>query len=247
MRFPALRYVTQAGGPMAPAHIREWRAMMPGVPFYVMYGATEAGARLSFLEPSELERRPGSIGKPIPNVELRVMTGEGRPAAAGEVGELVARGSNISAGYWNNPEETRAAFGPDGYRTSDLAYADTDGFFYLVGRRGDMLKVGAHRVGAKEIEEAIAEHPAVHEAAVVAEHHDLLGEVPVAFVTPRNGMLDAAEVLAFCRRRLPEHKVPVRVLVRAELPKSGAGKIEKQVLRQFLNVHAVAESTGGER
>lgn len=233
MRFPALRYVTQAGGPMSPAHIREWRAAVPGVPFYVMYGATEAGARLAFLEPSELDRREGSIGRAIPNVELRVVTDDGREAAAGEVGELVARGSNISSGYWNDPAGTSAAFGPLGYRTGDLGYADADGFLYLVGRRADMLKVGAHRVGAKEIEDIVSEHPSVHEVAVIGEPHDLLGEVPVAVVTPRNGQVDVAGVLALCRGRLADYKVPAKIVVREELPKSGAGKIDKQLLRRM--------------
>jgi acyl-CoA synthetase (AMP-forming)/AMP-acid ligase II len=234
MRFPALRYVTQAGGPLAAAHLREWRAAMPGVPFYVMYGATEAGARLSFLEPSELDMRPGSIGKAIPNVELTVVTDDGRVAAPGEVGELVARGSNISAGYWNNREETRAAFVPEGYRTGDLAYADEEGFLYLVGRRQDMLKVGAHRVGAREIEDVVSEHPAVHEVAVIGEAHELLGEVPVAVVTPRNGTIDVQDVLAFCRKQLADYKVPVRIVVREDLPKSGAGKIDKRAVRESL-------------
>ena len=234
MTFPALRYVTQAGGPMAPAHIREWRAAMPSVPFYVMYGATEAGARLTFLDPSELDRRPGSIGKAIPNVELRVITEDGRTAAPREVGELVARGSNISPGYWNHPDETRAAFSGGAYRTGDLAYADEDGFFYLVGRRHEMLKVGAHRVGAREIEDVISEHPSVHEVAVLGEAHALLGEVPVAVVTPRAGVVDPLDVIAFCRSRLPEHKVPARIVVQDELPKSGAGKIDKRQLRNAI-------------
>lgn len=234
MRFPALRYVTQAGGPMSPAHIREWRAIMPEVPFYVMYGATEAGARLAYLEPAEVDRRTGSIGKAIPNVELRVLTDDGHSAGPGEVGELVARGSNISAGYWNNLEETRSAFGPEGYRTGDLAYADEDGYLYLVGRRSDMLKVGAHRVGAKEIEDVISEYPAIHEVAVVPEPHELLGEVPVAIVTARDGGVDTVDLLVFCRTRLPDYKVPARIVVRDELPKSGAGKIDKRHLRESL-------------
>jgi len=234
MSLPALRYVTQAGGPMAPARIEEWRQVMPTVPFYVMYGATEAAARLAFLEPAELDHRPGSIGRAIPNVELAVRTDDGKLAAPGEIGELVAHGSNISNGYWNDPDATRAAFGPDGYRTGDLAYADADGFLYLVGRRGDMLKVGAHRVGAKEIEDVLQEYPALHEVAVLPEADDLLGEVPIAFVTPRNGQVDPHDVLAFCRTRLPDYKVPSRIIVQEELPKTGAGKIDKRALREAL-------------
>jgi len=235
MTFPSLRYVTQAGGPMSPAHIREWRAVMPTVSFYVMYGATEAGARLAYLEPDELERRTASIGRPIPNVELNVITDDEREAAPGEVGELVARGSNISSGYWNDPDATRLAFGPRGYRTGDLAYADADGYLYLVGRRSDMLKVGAHRVGAKEIEDVVSEHPSVHEVAVVGEPHDLLGEVAVAVVTAKNGAVDTADLLIFCRSRLADYKVPARVVVRDELPKSGTGKVDKRAVRDGLN------------
>jgi long-chain acyl-CoA synthetase len=237
MSFPSLRYVTQAGGPMPPARVNEWLGALPGVPFFIMYGATEAAARLAYLPPSELRRRPGSIGRAIPNVELRVLRDDGSVAAAGEVGELVARGPNISPGYWNAPEETGARFGPDGYRTGDLAFADADGFLYLVGRRHDMIKVGAHRVSAKEIEETLHEHPSVHETAVIGVPHQLLGEVPVAHVVLREAT-DAteADLIAFCRARLAEQKVPARIVFSSNLPKSGAGKIDKRLLQS----HAVA-------
>jgi long-chain acyl-CoA synthetase len=241
MRFPALRYVTQAGGPMAPGLVQEWLRAVPAVPFFIMYGATEAAARLAYLPPTELHLRPGSVGRAIPNVELRVLTDDGRVAAAGEMGELIARGPNISRGYWNCPEETRERFGPDGYRTGDLGYADADGFLYLVGRRYDMIKVGAHRVSAKEIEEVLYDHPAVHEAAVVARSHELLGEVPTAHVVLRDlGTASEADILTFCRARLPEHKVPVHVDFHTELPKSGAGKIAKAALARIACTKTVA-------
>jgi acyl-CoA synthetase (AMP-forming)/AMP-acid ligase II len=231
MSFPALRYVTQAGGPMPPAMVQKWLRVLPGVPFFVMYGATEATARLAYLPPSELSRRQGSIGRAIPNVELRVLRDDGEVAAPGETGEIVARGQNISPGYWNCPEETRERFGPDGYRTGDLGFADADGFLYLVGRRHDMIKVGAHRVSSKEIEETLYEHPAVHEAAVVAVAHDLLGEVPVAHIVLREtGQASEADLIGFCRTRLAEPKVPARILFSSDLPKSGSGKIDKSML-----------------
>ena len=231
--LPALRYVTQAGGPMAPALIREWRSAFPAVPLYVMYGATEAAARLAYLEPAELDRRIGSIGRAIPNVELRILHEDGTVAAAGEVGELVARGSTIALGYWNASDETRSRFGPEGYRTGDLGYADADGYLFLVGRLHDMLKVGAHRVGAREIEDVLHEHPGVYEAAVVGVKHEVLGEAPAAFVAGREGVsLNPEEILAFCRERLPEYKVPVHVTLVAELPKSASGKIDRTKLRE---------------
>lgn len=235
---PSLRYVTQAGGAMSSAKIREWRERGPQVPFYVMYGATEAAARLTYLEPSRLNDKLGSIGKAIPNVEIRVMRDDGTPAAATEVGELVARGANISSGYWNDPVETARRFDGFGYRTGDLGYADEDGFLFLVGRKHDMIKVGAHRVGAKEIEDVLHEFPNVLEAAVVGAPHHLLGEAPIAFVSLRDrSSRDDPALLAFCQTRLPAHKVPTRIVVHDELPKLGqVGKIDKRALLALVPV-----------
>jgi amino acid adenylation domain-containing protein len=244
MTFPALRYVTQAGGAMSPARVREWLAKGPQVPFLVMYGATEASARLTYLPPADLLGKLGSIGRPIPNVEISVRTDDGSAAAPNVVGELVARGTNIAVGYWNRPEETSQKFGPFGYRTGDLGYMDDDGFLFLIGRRSDMIKVGAHRVGPKEIEDVIGEHPAIREAAVIGVAHDLLGEAPLAYITPRDGVqvLDIEELQAFCRSRLPSHKVPVQFVICADLPKlPGVGKIDKQALKSAgTTVHAIA-------
>ena len=233
MSFPHLRYVTQAGGGLPPARIREWLDKMPGVPFYVMYGATEASARLTYLEPADLERKLGSIGKAIPNVEILVVRDDGTIAEPGEVGELVARGSNISCGYWNNPAETAERFGPLGYRTGDLGYADSEGFLFLVGRKHDMIKVGAHRVGAKEIEDVLSEHPAIHEAAVVGVSHPILGEAPVAFVVGRDGDApDVGVLVSFCKSHLAAHKIPIGFAALPSLPKSSVGKIDKGALRE---------------
>jgi long-chain acyl-CoA synthetase len=239
--LPHLRYVTQAGGPMPPALVREWRAVMPAVPLVVMYGATEAAARLTYLDPAELDARVGSVGRPIPNVEIAILRDDGRRAAPGEVGELVARGSNISTGYWNSPVETGERFTALGYHTGDLGYADADGFIYLVARKHDMLKVGAHRVGVREIEDVVYEHPDVHEAAIVGIEHALLGEAPAAFVAPRDAStLTPDEIIRFCRGRLPEHKVPVRVTIVRELPKNASGKIDRLALRDEAGRQAAA-------
>ena len=231
---PSLRYVTQAGGAMSSSKIQEWRARGPKVPFFVMYGATEASARLTYLEPSRLAEKLGSIGKAIPNVEVRVVKDDGSAADANEVGELVARGANISFGYWNDPVETERRFDRFGYRTGDLGYADEDGYLFIVGRRHDMLKLGAHRVGAKEIEDVLQDFPAVLEAAVVGAPHELLGEVAVAFVSLRDGFTAGADALeAFCRTRLASYKIPEQFLLLPELPKLGAvGKVDKAALRE---------------
>ena len=233
-RLPHLRYVTQAGGGMPPAKITEWLERGPKADFYVMYGATEAAARLTYLPPADLNRKLGSIGRAIPNVVVRVVTEDGRIAAARETGELVAQGANIACGYWHRPEETGQRFGPDGYRTGDLGYADEEGFLFLVGRQHDMIKVGANRVGAREIEDVLHEHHAVHEAAVVAAFHDLLGEVPIAFVALRGEAVADPELTlrAFAASRLVAYKVPARVVVLPELPKlPGAGKLDRTSLQ----------------
>ena len=232
--LPSLRYVTQAGGAMPVTQIQEWLARGPQVPFYVMYGATEASARLTFLDPARLPDKIGSIGKAIPDVEIRVVKEDGSIAGPNEVGELVASGANIAKGYWNKPDETGERFGPLGYRTGDLGYADDDGFLFLVGRRHDMLKVGANRVGAKEIEDVLHQFAGVHEVAVVPAPHELLGEVPVAFVAMADGdEIDAKTLEAFCHSRLPPYKVPAYFIFKRELPKLGAvGKIDKTRLRE---------------
>jgi amino acid adenylation domain-containing protein len=231
--LPALRYVTQAGGAMPPARIHEWLRVLPRVPFFVMYGATEASARLTYLPPGEVAKRPGSIGRAIPNVEVRVLRDDGQPAPTGEVGELVARGPNISSGYWRRPDDTRERFGPDGYRTGDLGYMDEDGFFFIVGRRNEMLKIGAHRVSPREIEDVLHEHPAVYEAAVVGTPDEILGEAAVAYVVLRDEcQATDRDLILFARARVPEHKVPVRVAIVAEIPKTPAGKPDKRALQE---------------
>ncbi len=247
-RFPRLRYVTQAGGPLAPALGREIMDALPGAKLYCMYGATEASARLTYLDPAELPRRLGSIGKAIPGVEIAVLRDDGRPVApgkirtgeaqtgeaqTGEVGEIVARGPNIMLGYWGEPEETARVLTPEGFRTGDFARIDEDGFLYHAGRKTEMIKMGAYRVSPIEIEEALLEYPGVHMAAVVGTPDEILGEAIVAFVAPREKTsLQPAELAAHCRARLSEFKVPQRIEVLAELPRSAAGKIDKLDLKE---------------
>ncbi len=234
--LPTLRYVTQAGGNMPPPKVLEWLERVPRAQFYVMYGATEAAARLTYVPPKDLRRKLGSIGVPIPSVTITVVRDDGSVAEPGEVCELVASGPNIAQGYWNDSAETAARFGPLGYRTGDLGYADTEGFLFLVGRRHDMIKVGSHRVGAKEIEDVLHAHEAVNEAAVIAAPHEINGEVPVAFVSLKSALADPERQLqAHCAARMAPHKVPVRVTIEPDLPKlAGTGKIDKRSLRSRL-------------
>lgn len=226
-----LRYVTQAGGAMSPRITRQLIDALPGKRIFVMYGATEAGARLSYVPPERLAEKIGSIGIAIPNVELTVRLPGGAEAAVGKEGELVARGSNLMRGYWDDPEATARVLDEHGYHTGDLGYRDEDGFLFLVGRKADMIKAGAHRVSAKEIEEAILEHPAIVEAAVIGVEDEILGERIVGYVALRDGAsLEVEELRKDLRRRLAAYKVPSEILVRDELPKNESGKIQKRAL-----------------
>jgi acyl-CoA synthetase (AMP-forming)/AMP-acid ligase II len=230
--MPALRWVTQAGGGMSPALTRDVIAALGGRRLHVMYGATEASARLAHLAPDELPAAIGSIGRAIPNVELTVRRADGAPCDVDEVGELFARGSNLMTGYWNDMDETARVLGAHGYATGDLARRDAAGLLWLVGRKKDLLKVGGHRVAAREIEDAIAEHPAVAEVAVIGEPDEILGDRLVAFVVPRAGAtIDAQALGGFLSERVAAYKLPSRVEQLSELPKNSSGKVMKDALR----------------
>jgi acyl-CoA synthetase (AMP-forming)/AMP-acid ligase II len=226
-----LRYVTQAGGPMAAAMQERLIEALPGKQIFIMYGATEASARLSYLDPQDLPRKLGSIGKPIPRVELSVLREDGTEADTGEVGELVARGPNLMEGYWNDPVGTAEVLDARGYHTGDLARRDADGFFYVVGRKREMIKSGAHRIAPQEIESVLAAHPQVDEAAVVGQPDEMLGEAIHAFVSACPGQqLDSQEVLRWCRQRLPAYKMPKAIVLLKEFSRNGSGKIDKRAL-----------------
>lgn len=230
-RLPALRYLTQAGGGMPVPHIRRLVEAMPGARLFVMYGATEASARLSYLEPERLADRMGSIGKAIPGVELTVRRADGEEAGVGEAGEIVARGENIMEGYWGEPEATAEVLDHLGFHTGDLGRRDEEGFLWLVGRKREMIKSGAHRISPREIEETLLECPEVDEVAVVGVADEYLGEAIVAHLSARPGRTPSEEMLLeFCRDRLPAHKLPREIRIRRELPRSPAGKIDKKAL-----------------
>jgi acyl-CoA synthetase (AMP-forming)/AMP-acid ligase II len=226
MAFPRLRYLTQAGGAMAPETIGWVRRAFEPAKLFVMYGQTEATARLSYLPPGRAEDKLGSIGVPIPGVELRVVDEQGRELPPGSVGHLVARGDNVTLGYLDEPEETAEILRDGWLWTGDLAYRDSEGFLFHQGRSKEILKVGGHRVSPVEIEHVIADHPDVAEAAVIGVRHDLMGEVPTAFVVGRSGRSPSeATLLQHCREQLPPYKVPVKFTVVEALPRNEAGKL----------------------
>jgi acyl-CoA synthetase (AMP-forming)/AMP-acid ligase II len=227
MAFPRLRYLTQAGGAMASETIDWVRSAFRPAQLFVMYGQTEATARLSYLPPERAEEKRGSIGIPIPGVELRVVDDEGRELPPDEVGHLVARGANVTQGYLDEPEETAAILHDGWLWTGDLACRDADGFLFHRGRSKEILKIGGHRVSPVEIEQVIARHPDVAEAAVVGAKHDRMGEVAAAFVVARAGsaLPSEAELRRHCREQLPPYQVPVAFTWVQALPRNEAGKL----------------------
>ena len=230
--LPSLRYVTQAGGAMSPKLARDLREALPGTDVYIMYGQTEATARLTYLPPEDLERKTGSIGIPIPGVTLSVHREDDQVALPLEVGEIVAKGDNVMAGYWNNPTESEHILRGGWLHTGDLGYVDEEGYYFIAGRRSEIIKSGAHRISPEEIEQAILEMSGVLEAAVIGLEDPILGEAIVAHVVPARGeVLQENSVLLHCRKILPSYMVPKKVVIRKCLPRTDAGKIRRAELK----------------
>jgi acyl-CoA synthetase (AMP-forming)/AMP-acid ligase II len=232
--LPSLRLIQQAGGKLPPVLIEELLAARSTAKLYVMYGQTEATARLSYLPPDKLRGKPGSIGQGIPGVELRVLNEHGEPVRPGERGEIYASGSNISPGYYQDPEGSAAKFTPYGLRTGDLAVVDGEGDISIVDRRDDFIKSWGHRVSSQEVEAAVLRMEELVSAAVVGVRDDEAGEAVMLFVTSRPGVeVTPEDVLAVCRRHLPKYMVPRSVLVLDALPLNANGKIAKPRLREM--------------
>jgi len=222
-----LRYLTQAGGAMARPLIERLRTELPRVQLFIMYGQTEATARLTYLPPAQLSAKFGSVGVAVPGMEIDVQL-DGRSLAPGEVGEICARGSSIMQGYWNDATATHEVLRDGWLRTGDLGHRDADGFLFIDGRSVDMIKVGAFRVSPQEIEEVIAAVPGVEEVAVAAIPDELLGQSVKAVIVKRDGAdLDERAVKAHCRQNLAAYKVPKLVEFVSVMPRTSSGKIQR--------------------
>jgi long-chain acyl-CoA synthetase len=231
--LPSLRIVTQAGGAMAPALTKRLLDVLKGAKLIVMYGATEASARISYLPPERLSDKLGSIGIPIPEVRLSVRDDHGNEMGPFIEGNICASGPNIMQGYWRDAKETAKAIKPWGLVTGDLGYMDDEGFFFLTGRKKQMLKIGGERVSPKEIEDTITESPQIHEVAVLGKPDELLGEVPIAYIVPVDAKTFSLEELAaHVRSRLAAHKQPREWNIIKGLPKKPSGKIDKEALKR---------------
>ncbi len=233
--LPALRQIQQAGGRLPTVLVDELVAAQPQAQVFLMYGQTEATARLACLPPELLGTKRGSVGRAIPGVELYVLGPDGEPVAPGEVGEICAKGENVARGYFGDPVATEAKFGGGILRTGDLATVDSDGFLYVVDRKEDFIKSWGYRISSQDVESAALELPDVIAAAAVGMPDADAGERVVLVVTVRrDSQVTSDGVLAHCRSRLPKHMVPHAVLLLDALPLNASGKVSKAALRDRL-------------
>ncbi len=239
LRYDDLRFVLYGASPIAEETLRHAMQVF-GCEFVQGYGMTETTAGLTFLLPRDHERalreKPGlllSAGRAIPGTEVRIVDEEDRPLPAGEIGEVVARGPQLMRGYWNLPEATAEALRGGWMHTGDAGCLDEDGYLYIQDRVKDMIVSGGENVYPREVEDALFEHPAVADAAVIGVPHEQWGESVKAVVVLRpDAQATADEIMEFCRGRLAGYKRPGSVDFLPELPRNPSGKVLKRELRE---------------
>jgi acyl-CoA ligase (AMP-forming) (exosortase A-associated) len=242
-----LRYITNSGGAMQRVTLDLLRKALPNTKPYLMYGLTEA-FRSTYLPPSEVDKRPDSMGKAIPNAEILVLRPDGSRCEPGEPGELVHRGALVSMGYWNDPGKTAERFKPVpsphhglpmpemAVWSGDTVRMDEEGFLYFISRNDEMIKTSGYRVSPTEVEEVIYAREQVGETAAIGVPHPVLGQAIVAVVSPKEGLrLDADALLAACKPHLPGYMLPGRIVVwDGSLPRNPNGKIDRKLLATQL-------------
>jgi acyl-CoA synthetase (AMP-forming)/AMP-acid ligase II len=229
----SLRYLTQAGGAMAPTLADKLLAALPHAQLFIMYGQTEASARLTYLPPEKIREKRGSIGIAIPETLIEIRDKQGHRTPPGKTGEICAFGDNIMQGYWGDPEKTAQVLKDGWLYTGDLAHTDQDGYLYIDGRSSDMIKSGANRISPKEIEEVIQEVDGVMEVAVIGSPNEMLGEIIKAYIVPKPGSkLEKMTIQRHCKNNLAIYKIPKEIQFIDELPKTASGKIKKYLLQE---------------
>ena len=241
---PDLRYITNTGGAMPQAVLATLRQALPTTKIFLMYGLTEA-FRSTYLPPEELDRRPTSMGKAIPDTEILVINEQGQLCKPGEIGELVHRGPTVSMGYWGRPDDTARVLRPNPLLppemgdsekvcySGDLVKMDEDGFLYYVGRRDTMIKSSGFRISPTEVEEVLFSTGKLGGAAVIGIPDEVLGQAIKAFVVARDGeQLEPEALIAHCAEKLPRYMVPKTVEIVDALPKTTSGKVDYPALRR---------------
>ncbi|HZO72628.1 MAG TPA: long-chain fatty acid--CoA ligase [Ktedonobacteraceae bacterium] len=233
--FASVRFCV-TGGSSCPLPVIQGYAAR-GLEFRQGYGLTEVGVNCFSLAPEDALRKAGSVGRPIFHSRARIVDSEEREVAPGEVGELVLAGPHVCSGYWKRPEATAEAYRGGWWHTGDLVRCDSEGYYYIVGRKKDMFISGGENIYPAEIEGVIATHPGVLEVAVIAQPDPRWGEVGLAIVVPREpGILTGEEILAYCTDKVARYKLPKAVYFTTALPRNAMGKVIKgELVREFVN------------
>jgi amino acid adenylation domain-containing protein len=238
-KFPDLRYITNTAAALPTHHILRLRELFPHVRIYSMYGLTEC-KRVSYLPPDQIDIRPTSVGRGMPNEEVYIVDEKDQRVPPNVIGELIVRGSNVMKGYWELPEETDKKLKPGPFPgekvlyTGDLFRMDEEGYLYFFGRKDDIIKSRGEKVSPKEIEDVLYSLPGIAEASVIGVPDEVLGQAIQAVVTLREGaQLTAQDVLRHCAERLENFMVPQSVVFMAALPKTSSGKINKRVVAEM--------------
>lgn len=235
--FSSLRYISNTGAALPVEHIRRFRALFPDVDIYSMFGLTEC-KRTCYLPPEQIDIRPASVGKAIPNCRTMIVDEDGAPLPPGQIGELVIMGANVMAGYWKDPELTAKTYRPGPLHGKTMLYSgdyfkqDEEGFLYFLGRKDDMIKTRGERVSPKEIENTLSRMPGVAEVAVIGVPDDMLGQVAKAFIVRTDqAAICQRDVLLYASQKMENFMVPKYVEFLSALPKTPNGKIDKKTLK----------------
>ena len=230
--MPCLRRFLQAGGPLGPERVAKMRAVVPTTKFYVMYGQTEATARISCLDPEHLNAKLGSAGRPLDNLTLRIVDEECEDLPAGHTGEIIVRGPSITLGYLDEPEASRSAFKDGWLHTGDLGHLDTDGYLWIDGRKGTFVKMRGVRVSFAEVEAKVSAVPGVYECAAAVVPHVEAGEALALYIVPEQG---AGGVVDRIRQSLPTFWTCDSINIVSEIPKTSVGKVSRSALLSAIS------------
>jgi long-chain acyl-CoA synthetase len=232
-----LRYISNTGAALQLQYIRQFRSFFPHVQVFSMYGLTEC-KRVSYLEPEEIDRKPTSVGKAMPNLEVMIVDDNWNVLRPNTTGRLVVRGTSVMQGYWNDKKATdeRIKQGSHSFErfldTGDLFKMDEEGYLYFVGRNDDLLKVKGERVAPREVENILCQYPGVAEAAVIGKPDEEWGSRVTAFVVPdgSNNLIEINSLLRYCKQNLEDFAVPKELIIVKDLPRNQNGKIDKKSL-----------------
>lgn len=234
-RVPGLRFWVSSGDHLPAATIAKMRECLPDVNLFNMYGLTEVSGRLCVLPPDQIERRRGSVGRPLPDMRVLARDSQGVTLPAGAVGELFVDGPLVMLEYLDDVAATTAVLGPHGFRTGDFGAVDDEGFVWVEGRKDDIFKRGGEKVSTVQIQQALLALDEVEDCAVIAVQDDVLGHVPVAFVAPHGEQRPrGGHLLRLLREHLPASSLPSRILVVEAIPRTGSGKAVRAELLTLL-------------